>query len=609
MKILRTRWVTFSLLSALSLFIWFQFTYPQFVFINLSVDRSQALTIAQKYLTAMRGNPNTFQTAVVFAADKGTDQYLQKSIGFKKLKEFVEDNDYDLFFWIVRFFKEGQKEEFRLNISSKTGQVTAFKHTIEDTAKRDFVSKEEAQRRVVDFLQKKFGFNLPDYTLKVDLQNSFDNRVEYAFSWSKNGINIPWSNREDDGTGKLFMGASISGDEIINFTKHSFLVPDKFNRFMEKERNLGRNLLTLVKIFYFILFIAATFFVIARRNHLAMHITKKFYITLAVIIFILLIASELNYYQILLFDYDTTSPFKDFLIRFWINTILNTLFVAVGFLLPALSGELLRYEVFPQKKEASFLNYILSTFFSRSVSASVLLGYLICLIMLGLQSVLTRLGEKYLGVWVEYSWMTQTTTAYLPFLAAFTIGFRASIAEELMYRLFAIHWGIKLFKNIFIAILTASLIWGFMHSGYSIYPMWFRGIEVTIIGLFLSWVYLRYGIIPVIIAHFLFDAFWSSAGYLLGHSKPFYFYTTIMTLTIPLLWSLMAFILNKSQKAKEMRWHLNKHQLYNIEILKNYLQAHQDRFHNKSKEEIKKEISSHGWDIAVVDVVLEDFNF
>jgi hypothetical protein len=55
-----------------------------------------------------------------------------------------------------------------------------------------------------------------------------------------------------------------------------------------------------------------------------------------------------------------------------------------------------------------------------------------------------------------------------------------------------------------------------------------------------------------------------------------------------------------------MRWRLNKHQLYNLEVLKMFLRQHPEEICQKRPEEVVDEISSHGWDPAVVEAALED---
>jgi len=564
------------------------------------------VNIAKDYLYTRGEDPAKFKTASVLTFEKHANQYLQKNLGFKKLLEFIKIHDFDMFFWMVRFFKENEKEGYRLTVSSSTGEITSFSHIIESTTERKKNEKEDAKKLAQQFLKQNFHFNPDLYTLKNDTSTKLDHREDFSFTWQKNNVNIPWTKEKRAGTGKLLIGAKVSGNEILSFSKNTFSVPEKFKRYLEKQRNTGRNLSTIVGIFYYIFFVAAIFFVISRRHHLAMHTSKNFYLGIMLSSFALSLLGEINQFEYILFNYKTTIPLTSFLWRFWTHTFINALFLTVAILMPSLAGESLHYESMQDKPKGSFLHYIRSTFLSRSVAESIFLGYFVFLIMIGIQSFLIEMGQKHWGVWIEHSWMDNLSSAYLPFLAAFTVGYKASFMEEIMFRLFIISWGKKLCKSLLIVAILSSFLWGFAHSNYQVFPMWFRGIEVTCLGLFLSYIYLRHGIIAVITAHYLFDTFWHSAGYLLGHPKPFYFYSAVFILILPCLFGLIAFILNKPDDEQPMRWRLNKHQIFNLEILKTFLNTHQKELTHKTPEQIKQKIASHGWDMAVVERAVEE---
>lgn len=606
MKLNRITWVTFSVLSFLSLLVWFKFSYPQLAFIHFAIDQRQAVDIAKAYLHQRGNGISDFRKAVVFTSDEAADRYLQKTLGFRRLIDFIHEHDFDMFFWVVRFFKENETEEYRLAISPTTGQVTSFKHRIRETEAREKTAREDAKKRVVQFLREEFGFDSTQYVVKGDLETTYDRRSEFSFTWQKRSVQIPWNDEKDGGTGKLVTGGKIAGREILSFAKNTFHVPEDFDRYLDRVHNTGRNLSTIVGIFHLALLVVSIFFIVVRRNHLSMHTAKKFYLGVVALSFFLSLASSANQFEQILFNYNTTGPFYDYLWRLGVNTVLTALFVSVTIIIPALSGETLHYEVFGNRKGNSFLYYIRSTFFSRSVAQLIVLGYFTWFIMLGIQSLLIYIGQRHWGIWIEHTWIENFSTAYLPFLAAFTLGFKAGFSEELMFRLFAISLGKKIFKSTLLAVILSSLIWGFSHSGYPVFPMWFRGIEVTFLGFFLSFMFLRYGIIPVIVGHFLFDVFWQGSGYLLNPANNFYFYSSLSVLLVPLVLGIIAFLINRAQELKPMRWYLNRHQRYNLEILKTFLQVNREQFKNKSNEDIKKEIASCGWDIAVIETALDD---
>lgn len=607
MKPIRRIWLWFTALSLISFTLWLRLSYPQMEFVDLSVDRAAAAGIARDYLRSRQEDPARFREAAVFSVDKEADRYLQRALGFFGFIQFIREHDFDLFYWVVRFYRENEKEGYKIFISSATGEMIGFQHIIEDSAAREPLEREEAKGRVVEFLKEKFRFDPGQYTIKGDLKTVFDNRSDFSFSWHRKDVQIPWSKQGiDDGTGKLTIGAKISGNEILSFAKNTFFIPDQFNRYLARIQDTGKILSQVVSIVYLALFTSAVFFMIVRRNHLATHMTKRFYLGLMAFSFVLSLLSVLNQWQNVLFDYNTTGAFHVYFWELGMQTLVGALFVSVAIIMPGLSGEALHYQVSGEKPEGAFLYYLRSTFFSRKMAGAILLGYGAWMIMLGIQSVIVSLGQGYAGVWVERMWMNNLSTAYLPFWAAFTLGFKASFTEELMYRLFAINFGKKILGNTVAAVLISSLIWGFGHSNYPVFPMWFRGIEVTCLGLFLSYIYLRFGIIPVIVAHYLFDVFWNCAEYMLGVTRPFYFFSSLAVLLLPLAWAVAAFFWDKNTDIRPMRWRMSKHQRYNLEVLKTYLRQHPEEIHQKSPQRIIDEISAHGWDTAVVEAALED---
>ncbi|HOW36345.1 MAG TPA: CPBP family intramembrane metalloprotease [Candidatus Omnitrophota bacterium] len=596
----------FAILTLGSLAAWFKFSYPQFSFVDLTVDRAAALKAAETYLFKERNiSGEGYRRAIIFSSVVAANRYLQKSLGFEGERDFIQKHHFDLFIWIVRFFKENQKEEFRIAVSAATGKIISFGHTIDDTEKRDSPDEETAQQIAVDFLRDYFHFNPNDYTFDSKQSKKYENRTDHSFCWRKNDVSIPWSSQPDAGTARLLVNATVSGSEIISFTKDTLDIPEKFNRTRERFVSWSQNLFILFKIIYLILLGVATFFVIVRRHHLAMHSVKNFYVFIAASLLITNILFYLSEYSGILFDYPTASSLATYLWNHALEVGIPVFILSVAILMPGLAGESLCREVFPQKKKGGFLHYLISTFCSRDILRLVFLGYVAFIILIGMQSLLFAWGQKSLGVWIEHSWLTQISTSYFPFLAAFVIGFRASIIEEVTFRIFSISWIKKITKSTVLAVIISSVIWGYGHSLYLVYPVWFRGFETTCMGIFLSVIYLAYGIIPAIVAHYAFNVFWNSAGFLLGKTNPFYFYSSLAVLFLPFFLGVIAFFLNRPESERPLRWKLNKHQLYNLAVLKAFL-AQENGLNNQTAQQIRSELINHGWDTCVVEAAIED---
>jgi len=308
MKIKPRTWIILSLFALLSCILWYKFSYPQFSFVDLSINRNKALEIAEKYLREDRGiDISRYNKAIVFASDRRTNRFLQKTLGFEGEKKFFKEHAYDLFFWAVRFYQENQKEEFHLNISSSTGQIIAFRHTIEDAEARDSPSESIARDRLIEDLKKKFNVNPEFFILKSNQQNQYDNRMDYAFAWSKKNVYIPWSAKSNTGGGKLLTGGTVSGEEIRLFFKNKFEIPDPFTRYIKRLKDAGDNLSLIFHIIYILIITASVFYVLVHHNHLVMHIVKNFFIGLTAIMFLLFILDHINNFQSVLFYYRTTS--------------------------------------------------------------------------------------------------------------------------------------------------------------------------------------------------------------------------------------------------------------------------------------------------------------
>ncbi len=107
--------------------------------------------------------------------------------------------------------------------------------------------------------------------------------------------------------------------------------------------------------------------------------------------------------------------------------------------------------------------------------------------------------------------------------------------------MFAISFLKKYLRFTFLAVLIPALIWAFAHSSYAVFPIYTRGIELTIVALGFSYVFLRYGILNCIIAHYVIDAVLFSLA-LLRRSNPYFImsgYIVILLAFAPLFISVL----------------------------------------------------------------------
>lgn len=601
-KISFREWAMCTGIALVCFAAWFRFGYPQFTSVSLAVDRQKAVIIAQSFLR-QRGVPlQVYQTAVVFESDDWTDRYLQKTVGFEGEEKFLQEHHYDLFYWRIRFFREFQKEEYTVEVSSRTGAVLGFVHLIEDIAERPTISKEVARLQAEQFLTQVYGMQLSDYDFHEEKVKRYEKRLDYAFSWEKKGVSIPW--KKDQGAAKLLVGVTVSGDEIRQFYTQNLDVPEQFERDIAKQLVLGEYLVNFYFIIFILLVIVSISIVVKKKDQAITRGCKKWYLWCAAFLLAINLGSFINNYQNIIVGYATSASLSAYVGIVLLRNGINLLVVSVMFVMPGLAGEVLHKEVFPGRPFTSLAHYIRSSFFNRSLTRAVIFGYLIFLVMVGVQSGMFWFGQKYLGVWKEWVKLTQFSSAYIPFFGAFALAINASLNEEVMFRIFGISWATKYCKRVGLAVLVTALVWGFGHSGYAIFPVWFRGIEVGVIGIIYGVIFLRYGVMPLLVAHYLFDVYWSIAAYVLGTSTPFLFYGSAAIFVLPLVIGLFAYWRNKSEDERPLTLAFNRTEHYNIGVLMAFVR--QKKQEGVLSLQVRQELIDHNWDVELVDSAIKD---
>jgi Type II CAAX prenyl endopeptidase Rce1-like len=193
----------------------------------------------------------------------------------------------------------------------------------------------------------------------------------------------------------------------------------------------------------------------------------------------------------------------------WAKWILDTLTSnfkeGVYYFTIAIAGWVLLQEVITKQKLNPIMRWI--NFDSKDMTYRASMGYLLAAIGLGYITVFYLIGKKYLGVWEPIgSGYSEVLNTYFPSFDPLTNSFRASVREELMFRFFAIALLLKYLRSRTLALFVSALIWGFGHSDYAVFPFYTRGIELTLVGLIDGYFFIQYGLITVIVAHFVYDA-------------------------------------------------------------------------------------------------------
>lgn len=97
---------------------------------------------------------------------------------------------------------------------------------------------------------------------------------------------------------------------------------------------------------------------------------------------------------------------------------------------------------------------------------------------------------------------TMPTPHHSHFFLPSNTGLNAALTEELLFRLIGISFFLWVFpKQRWLAILIPGVLWAFAHTSYVSYPIYARGVELTIHAIIVGIIFLKFDLFTTILAH------------------------------------------------------------------------------------------------------------
>ncbi len=482
-------WAILGFLGLLIFIVFYSKAFPS-ASIRLNVNRKEAVKIAKTFIQTQGFDLSDFDRTIVFKSDYYASIYLQKTQGMEKLNKLVGEG-IPIWFWRVRWFKDLEKEGFFVDISPLTGEIVYYRHAVLDDDVGANITKSEAMEIAKGKIVFQ-GIDLNEYELKDSSEQKRKNRTDYDFIWEKKDFKIEEST--------LRINVSIFGDKIGRYGRY-LKIPEEFSRYLKKEFSFGGMLSMGTTLIKFLLTILAIFILVFKNQKL--NVNTRFWLICGCIISSLKLIEFFNNTPLLWsFYYDTMSKPVFFMTSF-MTQIREA--VASGLMVFAYGslGEVY-YKEFIKDKLPLYNAIVKKDFLSSNIISTVVVGYSLGFLFLGYITVFYIIGTKFFNIWMppnlEYSNILGTT---FPFLYPLTGALIAAVDEEFTYRFFSISFLKKIFKPIWVYLLIPALIWGFAHSTYHIFPTYVRGIELTILGIVVACVFLKYGLGAIIIGHFV----------------------------------------------------------------------------------------------------------
>lgn len=506
----RTGWFVMIFLAALGLFTFIRYQKKAFpsASVDVKIQREEAQKVAADYLAARGFNVSGYTNATIFGADDEAAIYLQKTLGMEKANELIRDQ-VPVWFWQARWFRPLEKLEYRAAVTPD-GRVLRFRRELEEDKPGANLEQAEARRQAEDFVTKVAGIDLRQYEPVDASSEKRKNRTDHSFVWKKKGFQI--------GDAEWRISVLIQGDTLGSF-RQFLKVPEKFERDFEKTKSEGTLLALLSLAFSFIIFIAAL--VVAIQRYKSGELRWKFAVTLGMVISVLLILAALNSLPLLKANYQTQIPYGVFLATVLVITVVGALLYGILTLLAGASGDSLTRELYPSSV-ATLSDLIAGRWGAAAVARSAVRGYLLAFLLVGYFVAFYLVAGRYFHVFVQAEGpFSNILNTKFPFLFPLLVGFLASVTEEFAYRFFGITVVKRYLKSTALALLIPAVIWAFGHSNYPVFPVYVRGIEVTIVGLIFGYFFIKYDLLTCLVAHYAVDAIFVSAPLLKSSNRYF----------------------------------------------------------------------------------------
>jgi len=483
-----------AILGILGLYIYLRYDAKVFpsASINLKVPRIEIIRSARQLANKFGYDQANTIESTQFTVDNQAKTFLEYEFGIDQANQLMKE-DLPIWFWRTRLCREHEQEEFRIWLNT-TGKMQAFSHELENDKRLPSLSRQDALKLASEFIKGNSSLSLDSYTLTKSANYKQPHRVDHSFTWQDN-------NRDFHGA-KLRVQVAIAGNQVSQFNYYMY-VPETFQRKFSTLRSSNQLLQSIASIFYSLLQVASIFiffWAVSTKG-----IRWRFAIAVAGVLTFIDLLDSFNDIASVIDSYDTEKLFSGYFLEFIIDCAVSGLAKFISCLMLAGSAEFI-YRISYPKKVALENIFLRSAYRTKSFISGNVVGHLLVGINLG-WIVVYYLAGAHWHVWCPLGIENyQVLSTVVPFFSAISTGISAAINEEFLYRVLALSLFQRLTRSFWLANLFQAAAWGFMHSTYPQEPAYARGIELTAIGLMHGWVLKRYGLLPCLVGHYLFDA-------------------------------------------------------------------------------------------------------
>lgn len=500
-------WITMSILALSGILISILVFDNAFPIVNvpISMDKNMAIQNSDSLTASLNPDFKDYRSTAIFTTEENFKHYVElEGGGVDSLQEIMNAGIYSPYTWKVRQFTPGELYEITYTFMPN-GELYGFNMTLPDSLAGKNILKENMFLDKISFNHGELIPDLSNYKLvehSTELKSG--GRRDHLLTYERQDITVHEA--------RLRIQLRISGDELT-MVKAKVKIPESFTNEFKEMRSINNTVAAVGEIVMILLYgllgVAGAWFIMMKKGSLQL----KGPLTWAIIIAVLIFLSGMTSLPLSWFSYDTSFSAGQFVFQNIMGALLQGLLIGVIFFLSATAGEGLGRQAFPQHLQF-WKVWSKDLGASDQVLQQTVFGYLWALFMVGFITLFYWFTNNILGWWSPAENMMDPNILgmSLPWLSPAAMSTQAGFWEETLFRAVPLAGALVIgrkFKHktlwlVFVLMLQA-IIFGSMHANYAQQPSYARIVEMFIPFVLYGLVYINWGLLPVVISHFVYD--------------------------------------------------------------------------------------------------------
>ncbi len=473
--------------------------------VKISADKAQILNHVDSLNKALQLMDEGSEKVVIFDTDSRFKNYVElEGGGVEVFQQIVNSQIYYPYTWRVRQFNHNEIEECHY-VFSPDGIFLGFKLVVPDSldgadlASVDLSAIAKADTR---------GELIPD----LSNYELFESSSELKEGGRRDHILVYKHKYEEVGEASYRIKVKISGDRIT-MVMPSVKIPETFDDRYQEMRSANTTIAyvgqAIMLILYGIVGVALALFYMIRKRTFIWRPALKWSVVIGVLVFMAHLTSiALSWY-----NYDTSLLSGQFIFQQVLFALLNGVLISVIFFVSSTAGEGLGRQAFPEQIQF-WKSWGRGVGASKEIMRHTTFGYLWAFFMVGFITFFYWLTNHVFNWWSPADNMMDPNILAIPFpwLLPSAQSLQAGFWEETLFRAVPLAGAVLIGKNfkkkglwIGIALVLQAMIFGAMHANYPQQPAYARIIEMIIPFVLYGLIYMNWGLLPVVVSHFVYD--------------------------------------------------------------------------------------------------------